>query len=163
VSDELISPDLPPDFATTVRIARLATTATNLGRLRSDVQVRHFQLAVDEPPERGGDDAGPSPLEYVLLGLAGGLGVSFRLVAEGMRFSYSRLDVEVEAEFDRRGRFGVPGIKPFFQVCRVQVSVRTSESDERLARAAELVRRTSPIDNLLRAAGVDLSVAFNRR
>lgn len=33
-------------------------------------RVGRFQLESDEPPERGGDDLAPAPLQYVLAGAA---------------------------------------------------------------------------------------------
>lgn len=162
MSDELIIPDLPANFAATVSIARLTASASNAKSPRSEVHVRHFKAVVDEPTQRGGTDMGPTPLEYVLLGLAGGVGVSFRLVAQGMQFAYDAIHVDVEADFDSRGRYGVSGVKPFFQACRVRVVLDTNEPDERLEGAAERFERTSPIENLLRSAGVDLTIQFVR-
>ena len=33
-------------------------------------RVGRFQIESDEPPERGGDDTAPAPLQYVLAGAA---------------------------------------------------------------------------------------------
>ena len=33
-------------------------------------RVGRFQIESDEPPERGGDDLAPAPLQYVLVGAA---------------------------------------------------------------------------------------------
>jgi uncharacterized OsmC-like protein len=40
-----------------------------LTRSASEVAVRHFTVVSDEPPSRGGEDRGPTPLEYVLVAL----------------------------------------------------------------------------------------------
>ncbi len=70
-ADDLIDPKLPPDFATTVRIGHHRAHATNAATSRTDVRLRDFTFVIDEPPERGGTNAGPSPLEYVAAALAG--------------------------------------------------------------------------------------------
>lgn len=51
-------------------------TVTNRahGKMRdhtaADIYVRNFDAVIsDEPPSRGGHDAGPSPLEYILAAL----------------------------------------------------------------------------------------------
>src|SRR6202044_2456529 len=38
--------------------------------LRSDANIREFSLTVDEPPTLGGSDAGPTPVELLMVGLA---------------------------------------------------------------------------------------------
>lgn len=41
-----------------------------LSRASAEVRVREFPPIVsDEPPARGGEDRGPTPLEYVLVAL----------------------------------------------------------------------------------------------
>ncbi len=35
----------------------------------AEIRVREFTVVSDEPPSRGGDDRGPTPLEYVLVAL----------------------------------------------------------------------------------------------
>ncbi len=79
-----------------------------------------------------------------------------------MRFRYEGLDIDVETDYDRRGRYGVPGVKPYFQACRATVRVRTDEPDHRFARAVELTHKTCPVENLLASGGVDLQVEFVR-
>jgi len=41
----------------------------SIGTLRQEVWVGPHQLVVDEPPEEGGNDAGPTPVELLLVAL----------------------------------------------------------------------------------------------
>jgi putative redox protein len=43
--------------------------ATWLGNLKAEVRVGPHRVAVDEPPDHGGDDTGPTPTELVLAAL----------------------------------------------------------------------------------------------
>jgi putative redox protein len=41
----------------------------SIGGLRHRVSVGRHELIVDEPPEAGGEDAGPTPVELLLAAL----------------------------------------------------------------------------------------------
>ncbi len=61
---------------------------------RLAVQVRGFELIVDEPPGLGGDDEGPNPVEYILAGLAGCLNVMGHIIAKEMGFTIRALTID---------------------------------------------------------------------
>ncbi len=61
---------------------------------RLAVQVRGFELIVDEPPGLGGDDEGPNPVEYILAGLAGCLNVMGHIIAKEMGFAIRSLTID---------------------------------------------------------------------
>ena len=61
---------------------------------RLAVQVRGFELIVDEPPGLGGDDEGPNPVEYILAGLAGCLNVMGHIIAKEMGFTIRSLTID---------------------------------------------------------------------
>lgn len=61
---------------------------------RLAVQVRGFELIVDEPPGLGGDDEGPNPVEYILAGLAGCLNVMGHIIAKEMDFTIRSLTID---------------------------------------------------------------------
>ncbi len=60
---------------------------------RVRVAARQFSLVVDEPPELGGSDAGPNPVETVLAGLAGCLNVVAHLVAAERGIALRNLEI----------------------------------------------------------------------
>jgi hypothetical protein len=62
----------------------------------------------DEPPSRGGENRGPSPLELVLFSLCACTNVTTGRMAAKLRFRYSNLETEAEGELDTRGRKGTP-------------------------------------------------------
>lgn len=75
---------------------------------RMAVQVRDFELIVDEPPGLGGDDEGPNPVEYILAGLAGCLNVMGHIVAKEMGFAIRSLHVGASGPLDPAKFLGKP-------------------------------------------------------
>ena len=50
--------------------ATLRATARLVQNAHLEGRIGRFHFEADEPPERGGDDSAPSPLEYFLIGAA---------------------------------------------------------------------------------------------
>jgi hypothetical protein len=50
--------------------ATLRATARLVQNARLEGRIGRFHFEADEPPERGGEDSAPSPLEYFLIGTA---------------------------------------------------------------------------------------------
>ncbi len=67
---------------------------------KSTVDVREFELVVDESEEMGGTDEGPNPLEYLLASQAGCLNVTASQVANDMGLTLEALDIAIEGDFD---------------------------------------------------------------
>ncbi len=83
-------------------------------------------------------------------------------LAEKIRFAYDDLQTEAEAELDLRGRRGEADVPVHHRKVRLNVRIRTDESDERIARLADFVGRYCPVDSLLRAAVPDYEVRWER-
>jgi len=129
----------------------------------ASISVRHFDPFVsDEPPERGGEDRGQTPLELVLMGLCACTNVSTARMAEKLRFAFDALETDAEAEIDVRGRKGTAEVPVHWQKVRLTVRIRTDEPDARLDRLADLVGRYCPVDSLIKAAVPDYEVLWQR-
>jgi uncharacterized OsmC-like protein len=113
-----------------------------LTRTASELRVRDLEPVLsDEPPARGGENRGPSPLELVLFSLCSCTNVTAGRMAAKLRFEYSRLETEAEGELDTRGRKGTADVPVHYRKVRLRVRIATDESDERLERLADLVGR----------------------
>jgi len=91
----------------------------------------------DEPIAHGGTGDGPSPLQAVLGALCGCETVTFHRTSKDMDFSYDSVEFEAEFTIDIRGRLGVREVSSHFQTVRMQATVVTNESRERLAAVVE--------------------------
>ncbi|HXV58268.1 MAG TPA: OsmC family protein [Gaiellaceae bacterium] len=128
----------------------------------TEVAVRDHLVVSDEPPSRGGENRGPSPLEYILVGLCACVNVSTGRMAEKMRFAYSHLETSAEGVLDTRGRRGLADVPVHYQAVRLTVRIRTDEPDARLAKLQDLVGRYCPVESLLHSACQEFDVTWER-
>ncbi len=121
------------------------------------------RFVTDEPVPHGGTGEGPSPLQAVLGALCGCESVTFNRTASEFGFKYAGIDFEGAFTIDIRGRMGVAGVRPHFQTVRVQATVDTNESEERLRQVVEQTERRCPVYNLLSDAKVNIEMVWIRR
>ena len=144
-------------------IRRKALSARNEAPMMTVIDTGEYGLLVtDEPEAHGGSGEGPSPLQTVVAALCGCESVTFNRTASELGFAYRGIDFEAEFTIDIRGRMGHPDVRPHFQTVRVQASVDTDESEERLAAVVEETERRCPVFNLLQDAGVRLEMHWIR-
>jgi putative redox protein len=137
--------------------------ATMIDRAACELRVRDLEpLVSDEPPARGGENRGPSPLELVLCSLCACTNVSTARMAAKLRFDYLGLESDAEGELDTRGRKGTADVPVHYRAVRLRVRIATAESDARLQRLADLVGRYCPVDSLIRASVEDYRVSWQR-
>jgi uncharacterized OsmC-like protein len=128
------------------------------------IRVRELPpLVSDEPPSRGGQDRGPSPLELLLASLVACTNVTTGRMAEKLRFRYSGLEMEAEGELDTRGRRGLADVPVHYRAVRLRVTIATEEPDERIGRLAGLVARYCPVDALMRPVVPEFEVTWERK
>jgi uncharacterized OsmC-like protein len=138
--------------------------AEMLDRTGCAIQVREFPpLISDEPPSRGGQDRGQSPLELLLASLCACTNVTAGRMAEKLRFDYSALEMRAEGELDTRGRRGLADVPVHYQAVRLHVTITTDEPDARVGRLAGLVARHCPVDTLMRPVVPDFEVTWERK
>jgi uncharacterized OsmC-like protein len=77
-----------------------------------------------------------------------------------MGFSYDGIEFEAEFTIDIRGRLGVREVRPHFQTIRVQATVTTDESPDRLAAVVEETEARCPVYNLMVDASVNIEMLW---
>jgi uncharacterized OsmC-like protein len=158
---DIIEPSIDPKSR---KIGIRHVTATNAGGTRTKIQVRDFApVHTDEPASLGGSNTAPSPLETVLVALVGCDGVIINGVAQAMGFCYAGVDFACESQIDVRGPKGVPGIRPYFESARLEITVYTDEPESRFQQLRKNVEFRCPVMNLLNAAQVAMDVTWLAR
>jgi putative redox protein len=71
--------------------------------LRHTVAVREHQLTVDEPPQEGGEDAGPDPQELLAVSLASCTAITIEMYAARKGWDIGHVEVNVEYTPAERG------------------------------------------------------------
>lgn len=63
---------------------------------RMNLSAGKFNLVIDEPPSLGGTDAGPSPVQVLLMSLAGCLNVTGHEVAKQKGLKLNGMEIKIE-------------------------------------------------------------------
>lgn len=145
-------------------VRRKALTATNDATMRTVIDTGEFgTLITDEPTAHGGSGEGPSPLQAVLGALCGCEAVTFNRTADEYDFAYEGIEFDAAFTIDIRGRQGDRTVRPHFQTVKVQATVTTAESEDRLREVVEEAEARCPVLNLVTDAGVDVRMVWVRR
>ncbi len=76
----------------------------HLGDLKFRVKKMDFEFMVDEPPDRGGTNAGPNPLGYFLAGAASCLMTQYMRLAIAKGIPIEQFEMTARGHFERRVR-----------------------------------------------------------
>jgi len=140
----------------------LRVTADCPSHSRADVAVRDLAFAIDEPTERGGTNAGPTPTDTALSALAGCTNVIGHKCATRLGVDIGHLKITIAAEFDRRGVTLAEEVDvPFVAVAQTVHYDGPASADQIAAVAAE-VEKYCPLSKLFAGAGTRLTTTWSR-
>jgi putative redox protein len=140
----------PAEGEQAVAIASVISTAG----YRGEVRAGSHRFVVDEGPEVGGDDEGPTPYQLVLAGFVHCTAATLRMYAN--RKGWDLGEVKVRARLLRTG----DGATKIERIERA-ITVTGELSDEQADRLAEIADRT-PVTRTLRM-GLAIDTTFGRR
>lgn len=97
-----------------------------------DIIARGHHLKADEPSSAGGDDAGPSPYDFLLAGLGACTAITLRMFSEKKAWELGEIGVDLMLFKDEK------------HADRIERRIRFTAqlSSEQLARLAEVCERT---------------------
>jgi putative redox protein len=140
----------------------IQATARWVGGLQSAIEAGRHALTADEPPGRGGDDAGPTPLQLVLSGFCACETVTMRRFADKLRMQIDGFEITAHGVIDARGRKGLAPVPAHFLKVEVRARLRTPESADRVQRLRELVERHCPVATLLQSAPLQFDSVWEK-
>ena len=135
-------------------------SAKSPGGFLIETKAGNHTVLVDQPLEGGGKDQGPTPLDFVLIALAGCLITIGKIVAHQQKLSIRDIQVNIEGDLnlvvlsgqETNERSGFRDIKVDMQLD----ADMTQEEKERFA--AEVDRRCPVSDNLINPTSVQITV-----
>lgn len=126
--------------------------------VRCSAQVRNFSpMVIDEPPELGGKNAGPNPVELVLVALGTCQEIMYAAYASVMGIKLDSVKVALKGNIDLRGMFGLDENTPAgYTNIIFETNIESDADDETLTKLIETVEAHCPVmDTLLRE--IDIS------
>tara|TARA_R110002126_G_scaffold6156_22_gene32589 strand:+ start:1661 stop:2125 length:465 start_codon:yes stop_codon:yes gene_type:complete len=128
-------------------------TATCPHHARSDVSVRDVESVIDEPTERGGTNLGMTPTETMVAALIGCTNVITNKIAEGYGMHVDSMDIDVEAQFDRRGVTLVEELAVPFPSMILNIDVKTPNDPAEFDKVKTDLQKFCPIAKVIRESG----------
>lgn len=127
--------------------------------LESDI--RGHRVVIDQPVNAAGTDTGPTPLELLLVSLAGCIGTIGRIVAMQKRLTLRGMTIRVEGELDTDGLLGKPVEgRVGFEGMTISVDVDAEMSNEEKEAFIHEVDRRCPVsENLLNSTPIRIQLA----
>lgn len=120
-----------------------------VGATEVELRTGRHSITVDEPASLGGGDSGASPVNHALVALASCQAITYRFWAEQLGIALEDVEVEVEADLDLRGFFGLDDtVRSGFGDVRVKVTPKGPETAERYEALARAVDEHCPVLDL---------------
>ena len=116
-------------------------------------------VLIDQPAAAGGTDTGPTPLQYLMVCLAGCICSIGRIIASQRRIELRGMSVKVDGTIDVAGLLGKGGARVGFSGIKALVSVDADMSQEEKAKFVHEVDLRCPIsENLLHETPVSVEL-----
>ncbi len=130
-----------------------ATIKDFYGALQEDDSRPPQVFEIDEPPVLLGNNKGPNPVEYVLIGLSGCLTTSLVAHAAAKGITVTKVTSRYEGDIDLRGFLGLSDQVPVgYKEIRVYFKIEADISDAQKDELVKMAQRFSPVYNTIAQA-----------
>ncbi len=135
-----------------------STMATFSGAGGEHQHVAAYKADSDHPAVLCGEDQGPTPVEYLLAGLAGCITAGIANIAAARGVTLDAVEAEVEGDIDLQGILGLSeDVRNGFSAIRATFRVEGDAPPEKLAQIVEQARARSAVFDVL-TNGVPVSI-----
>jgi len=123
------------------KVIATAEVNNNGNQYTSNVTINQHELLVDEPIEKGGEDLGPAPGDYLCAALASCKAITLRMYAERKKWEVEKIKVKVDLIKANQN-----SIVQHTFVCELSF---TGNLDEEQLRRLEVIANSCPLHKLL--------------
>lgn len=127
---------------------------------RSTTEANAFKIFMDEPPELGGRNGAPSPLDFILAAHAGCLNYMTFFIAKELGIPVSGTEISVKGVLDP-GKFAGTdrSVRAGYQSLDVTIHIKSPASPEQIARLKSEIETRCPVsDNLANPTPVNITM-----
>lgn len=125
-----------------------ATVKDFFGALKEDTSRKPLVFEIDEPPVLLGNNVGPNPVEYVLVGLSGCLTTSLIAHAAARGIEIKGLSTRLEGDLDLRGFLGISeDVKVGYERIRVYFKIDADIPEAKKQELIAMAAKYSPVYN----------------
>jgi len=119
--------------------------------VRCSAKVRNFApMIIDEPPDLAGKNAGPSPVELILIALGTCQEIVYSAYASVMDIELKSVKVDVKGKLDLKGLFGLDKSVPAgYKSISFETYIESSADEESLRALIETVEAHCPVMDIL--------------
>ena len=128
---------------------------------RADVSVRDVETVVDEPTERGGTNLGLTPTETMVAALIGCTNVITNKIVDSYDMKIDAMDVDVEAQFDRRGVTLQDDVQVPFPSMTLNINIKSPNSADEFEKVKVDLQKFCPIAKVIRESGTTITENWN--
>jgi uncharacterized OsmC-like protein len=118
--------------------------------LTCDIEEGPWTLTADLSTTAGGNAAGPTPGTLARAALGSCLAMSYVMWAAQLNVPLHQVAVEVQADIDLRGMYGMDDIPAGYSTVRYVVSVRSPAAPEAIRRVLDIAEAHSPYVDVFR-------------
>lgn len=136
-------------------------TATCPHHSRADVSVRDVESVIDEPTERGGTNLGMTPTETLVAALIGCTNVITNKIANSYNMTIDGMDIDVEAQFDRRGVTLLDDVQVPFPSMVLNINIKSPNEAADFDKVKIDLRKFCPIAKVIRESGTEITENWN--
>jgi putative redox protein len=140
---------------------KMKLSATCPSHARADIIVGNHEIITDEPEARGGSNLGAAPVQTFMASLIGCTNVITNKCAHDLGIEINSMQIEMEAEIDRRGMMLTEPVAIPFPAINLDIDVETNATDAQWDQVIDYLHKYCPIAVALRAGGTLITENWN--